>query len=68
MNDYTPTSGSELRRQRLALGAQQQEVASILGLTRISVWRLEHRAEVPVLVARRYHDALDQLAKREGAR
>ena len=60
--DYTPTPGSELRRRRKALGAQQQDVARLLGLTRTSVYRIEQQPEVPVLVARRYLEALSQIA------
>jgi transcriptional regulator with XRE-family HTH domain len=60
--DYTPVPGSDLRRRRLALGAQQKEVAAILGLSRISVWRIEQQHAVPVLVARRYLEALQQIA------
>jgi transcriptional regulator with XRE-family HTH domain len=62
--EWTPTPGPELRRRRLALGAQQRDVASILGVTRIAVYRLERRPEVPYLVARRYLGALAEIAAR----
>jgi transcriptional regulator with XRE-family HTH domain len=60
--DFTPIPGSDLRRRRMALGAQQKDVAERMGLTRISVYRIERQPEVPVLVARRYLEALSQIA------
>jgi transcriptional regulator with XRE-family HTH domain len=60
--DFTPIPGAELRRRRMALGAQQKHVAERMGLTRISVYRIERQPEVPVLVARRYLEALSQIA------
>ena len=62
--EFAPTPGSELRQQRLALGAQQKDVAAILGVSRITVYRLERDPGVPYLVARRYLGALTEIAHR----
>jgi len=59
--DYAPTPGTELRRRRVALGAQQKDVAERMGLTRISVYRIERQDAVPVLVVRKYLDALQAI-------
>jgi transcriptional regulator with XRE-family HTH domain len=60
--EYPPTPGTELRRRRLALGAQQKDVASKLNLDRITVYRIERNPEVPWLVARDYLAALAKIA------
>lgn len=63
--DYAPVPGSELLRKRKALGAQQKLVARLLELDRITVYRIEHNPEVPILLARRYLEALAKI--HEGA-
>jgi len=62
--EYAPTPGPELRHQRLALGAQQKDVAEILGVSRITIYRLERDPHVPFLMARRYLGALTEIAHR----
>lgn len=64
-HDLTPVPGSELRQKRLDAGAEVNAIAAALHCSRTTVWRMEAADRVPYIRARRYLDALREVASAE---